>query len=255
MMIKKKATGIVLAALTCLPIGAAKAAGPAVDLLERSWSFEGAFGTFDREAAQRGFQVYREVCSSCHSVKYLTFRTLSGLGYEEDMIKAIAAEYTVLDGPDDSGDMFERPGIPSDTLPPPYPNAKAAAAANGKAPPDLSLITKARADGVNYLYSLLQGYEEPHEGFEVPEGGYYNAYYPGHVIKMPQILYGEDVEYGDGTPATLEQQAADVAEFLHWVAEPKMEERKSTGLAVMLFLALFTGIFYIYKKRVWADLH
>lgn len=238
-----------------LQVGA-NAAGPAVDLLERDWSFNGVFGQFDRAAAQRGFQVYRAVCSGCHGVEYMAFRTLADLGYDEDMIKAIAAEYTVIDGPDSDGEMFERDGIPADLVPSPYPNKQAAAAANGgKAPPDLSLITKARGGGPDYVYSMLQGYVEPPEGFEVPDGSYYNAYYPGHVIAMPQVLYGDDVEYMDGTEATLEQQAADLGQFLHWVAEPKLEERKSTGLASMLFLVIFTGIFYAYKKRVWSDLH
>ena len=236
--------------------GTAQAAGGGVELLHNDWSFTGMFGTFDRASAQRGFQVYREVCSSCHGVKYLAFRNLADLGYEEEMVKAIAAEYTIEDGPDDAGDMFERPGIPSDYFPSPYPNDKAAAAANGgKAPPDLSLITKARPDGANYVYSLLQGYGEPEDGSEVPDGSYYNAYFPGHVIAMPEILFGDDVEYSDGTPATIEQEAEDVAQFLHWAAEPRLEERKSTGLASMIFLIIFSGIFYVYKKRVWADLH
>lgn len=234
----------------------ANAAGEAVDLIERNWSFNGMFGTFDRAAAQRGYQVYREVCSSCHGVEYLAFRNLADLGYSEDMVKAFAAEYTVVDGPDDNGDMFERPAIPSDRVPSPYPNDKAAAAANGgKAPPDLSLITKARHDGPNYVYSLMQGYVEPEGDFQVPDGSYYNAFYPGHVIAMPQILYGDDVEYMDGTSATLEQMSADLVQFLHWVAEPKLEERKQTGLASLIFLVFFSGIFYVYKKRVWSDLH
>lgn len=248
---------VAVAGIAGIATTGAQAAGPAVDLLERDWSFEGMFGSFDKASAQRGFQVYREVCASCHGLKYVAFRTLADIGYDEDMVKAFAAEYTVVDGPDDNGDMFERPGVASDYIPSPYPNAKAAAAANGgKAPPDLSLITKARPDGVNYVYSLMQGYaDEPPAGVDIPDGGNYNAYFPGHVIAMPQILYGEDVEYMDGTPATLEQQSADIAQFLHWAAEPKLEERKSTGLASMIFLVIFTGIFFAYKKRVWADLH
>jgi len=247
---------LAIAAIGAACTTGAQAAGEAVDLLERQWSFNGMFGTFDRAAAQRGFQVYREVCSSCHGVEYLAFRNLLDLGFSEDMVKAIAAEYTVTDGPDDNGDMFERPAILSDRVPSPYPNAKAAAASNGgKAPPDLSLITKARHDGPNYVYSLMQGYVEPEEDFEVPEGSYYNVFYPGHVIAMPQILYGDDVEYMDGTSATLDQISADLVQFLHWVAEPKLEERKQTGLASLIFLVIFSGIFYVYKKRIWSDLH
>ena len=254
MQIKKFVIAALAAASLSTP--AAHAAGPAVDLIERDWSFNGMFGTFDRESAQRGFQVFREVCSSCHGVKYLAFRNLAELGYDEDTVKAFAAEYSIVDGPDEFGDMFERPGMPSDKYPDPYPNKQAAAAANGgKAPPDLSLITKARHDGPNYVFSLMQGYVEPEGDFEVPDGSYYNAYYPGHVIAMPQILYGDDVEYMDGTPATLEQEAEDLVQFLHWVAEPKLEERKSTGLASMIFLFVFTGIFFAYKKKIWSDLH
>ena len=147
------------------------------------------FGSFDRAATQRGFQVYREVCSACHGVKYMAFRNLAALGYAEDQIKAIAAEYTITDGPNDEGEMFERAGLPFDRIPGPYPNDAAAAAANGgKAPPDLSLMAKARMGGEDYLYSLLTGYEDPPADFEVPEGGYYNAYFPGHVIAMPPPL-------------------------------------------------------------------
>ncbi|MCB1885665.1 MAG: cytochrome c1 [Geminicoccaceae bacterium] len=241
-------------ALPCLG-GPAAAVEGEEPLLKREWPSNGVFGTFDRAALQRGFQVYQNVCHSCHSLDYVAFRNMELLGYNEDEIGAIAAGYTVNDGPNDDGDMFERPGRASDHFPPPFPNAKAAAAANGgKAPPDLSLITKAREEGQDYVYSLLQGYhDEAPEGVTVPDGSYYNAYYPGHVIAMPPPLSEDAVEYADGTPATIQQMSADVTQFLAFAAEPTLEQRKQTGVMVFLFLILFTGIFYAYKRRVWAD--
>jgi ubiquinol-cytochrome c reductase cytochrome c1 subunit len=225
-----------------------------IHLKDVSWPSEGLFGTIDRAAAQRGLQVYREVCASCHGLQYVAFRTLSDLGYSEDEIKALAAEYTITDGPDDSGEMFERPGLPSDRVPSPYPNEQAAAAANGgKAPPDLSLITKARMDGQNYLYSILTGYEDPPADLEIPPGGYYNAYFPGHVIAMPPPLSEDQVTYADGTPATVDQMASDVTQFLAWAAEPKLEVRKQTGLKVMMFLLVLCGLTFALKRKVWAD--
>lgn len=246
---------LVLAAGGLLAAGAAQAAGEAEHPHDMSWPHEGIFGTFDRPAVQRGFQVYREVCAACHGVKYLAFRNLADVGYNEDQIKAIAAEYTVTDGPNDQGEMFERAGIPSDRVPPPYPNDEAAAVANGgKAPPDLSLVVKAREGGEDYLYSLLVGYEEePPADVEVPEGGYYNPYFGGHIIAMPQPLSDEQVTYADGTPATVAQMSADVTEFLAWVAEPKLEERKRTGLMAMLFMIVLTGLLFAWKRKIWAD--
>ena len=235
----------------------AHAAGSGVELLSKTWSHDGVFGKFDKAAAQRGFQVYREVCAGCHSLDFVAFRNLRDLGFSEDEVKAVAAEYEVTDGPDDEGEMFERPGKPFDYLPAPYPNENAARAANGGAyPPDLSLIAKARADGTNYVYSLLQGYsDEPPAGIEVSEGMSYNAYFPGHQIAMAQPLYEEGVEYSDGTAATLEQHATDIATFLTWTAEPKLEERKGMGLKVMIFLVILTGLFYATKRKIWSDLH
>ncbi len=235
----------------------AHAAGSGVELLSKTWSHDGVFGKFDKAAAQRGFQVYREVCAGCHSLDFVAFRNLRDLGFSEDEVKAVAAEYEVTDGPDDEGEMFERPGKPFDYLPAPYPNENAARAANGGAyPPDLSLIAKARADGTNYVYSLLQGYnDEPPAGVEVSEGMSYNAYFPGHQIAMAQPLYEEGVEYSDGTAATLEQHATDIATFLTWTAEPKLEERKGMGLKVMIFLVILTGLFYATKRKIWSDLH
>ncbi|MGI9490802.1 MAG: cytochrome c1 [Geminicoccaceae bacterium] len=233
-----------------------EAAGTAVDLLQKSWPHDGMFGKFDKASAQRGFQVYREVCASCHSLNFVAFRNLADLGFSEDEVKAIAAEYEVVDGPDEQGDMFERPGKPSDGFPAPFANDNAARASNGGAlPPDLSLMAKARADGVNYLYSLLQGYQEPPAGFELSEGMNYNAYFPGHQIAMAEPLYEEAVEYSDGTEATIEQMTSDVTTFLTWTAEPKLEERKGTGLKVMMFLVILTGLFYATKRKIWSDLH
>jgi ubiquinol-cytochrome c reductase cytochrome c1 subunit len=234
--------------------GVAQDEHAAIHLKDVSWPSEGLFGTIDRAAAQRGLQVYREVCASCHGLQFVAFRNLSDLGYSEDEIKALAAEYTITDGPDDSGEMFERPGLPSDRVPSPYPNEQAAAAANGgKAPPDLSLITKARMDGQNYLYSILTGYEDPPADLEIPPGGYYNAYFPGHVIAMPPPLSEDQVTYADGTPATVDQMASDVTQFLAWAAEPKLEVRKQTGLKVMMFLLVLCGLTFALKRKVWAD--
>jgi ubiquinol-cytochrome c reductase cytochrome c1 subunit len=234
---------------------AARAAEGHIELKHQHWPTGGMFGTFDRAATQRGFQVYREVCSACHGVKYMAFRNLAALGYSEDQIKAIAAEYTITDGPNDEGEMFERAGLPFDRIPGTYPNDAAAAAANGgKAPPDLSLMAKARMGGEDYIYSLLTGYEDPPAEFEVPEGGYYNAYFPGHVIAMPPPLSDDQVTYADGTSATLSQMSQDVSQFLMWVAEPKLEERKGTGLKVVLFLVVLTALTFALKRKIWADI-
>jgi ubiquinol-cytochrome c reductase cytochrome c1 subunit len=221
-----------------------------------SWQHDGVFGTFDRAAAQRGFQVYREVCSACHGLTYVAFRNLAQLGFGEEQVRALAAEYTVEDGPNDDGEMFERPAVPADPIPPPYPNPQAARAANGGAlPPELSLITKARAGGTDYVYSLMVGYEEPPAGAEAPEGLYYNAYFPGHWIAMPSPLSEGLVTYADGTEATVPQMAADVATFLTWAGEPTLEQRKQSGLKVMLFLIVLTGLCYATMRKVWADAH
>jgi ubiquinol-cytochrome c reductase cytochrome c1 subunit len=224
--------------------------------IEVDWQHEGLFGTFDRAAAQRGFQVYREVCSGCHGLTFVNFRNLADLGFSEDQVRALAAEYTVTDGPDENGEMFERPAVPADPIPPPYPNDNAARVANGGAlPPELSLITKARADGSNYVYSLLVGYEEPPADVEPREGLYYNAFFPGHWIAMPPPLFEDQVAYADGTQATIPQMAADVTTFLTWAGEPTLEQRKQTGLKAMLFLLVFTGLCYATMRKVWADAH
>ncbi len=238
-----------------LQAGAAQAAeGKA--LPARDWSFSGIFGQFDRGALQRGLQVYQEVCAGCHSLRLIAFRNLEALGYGEDEIKAIAAEYTVVDGPDDEGEMFERPGLPSDRFPSPFANDKAAAAANnGAVPPDLSLMIKARDGGADYVHGLLTGYVDPPDDVELLDVQSYNLYFPGNVTAMAPPLEEDAVEYGDGTPATVEQMASDIASFLAWAAEPEMEERKRMGIKVILFLLVFTGVLYAVKRKVWADLH
>jgi ubiquinol-cytochrome c reductase cytochrome c1 subunit len=236
--------------------GSLQAAEGAPELIEHHWPFAGVFGHFDRAAAQRGLQVYREVCSTCHSLKYIAFRNLAELGYSEDEVKAMAAQYQITDGPDDQGEMFERAGRPTDIFPAPFANEQAARASNGGAlPPDLSLITKARAGGADYVFSLLQGYREPPAGESGPEGTYYNIYFPSHWIAMPPPLSDGQVSYANGTEATVEQMAADVTNFLAWAAEPTMEARKQSGLKVMLFLIVLTALFYATKRRVWAHVH
>ena len=232
------------------------AAGEVTKPPQQEWSFNGMFGTFNRPSAQRGLQVYREVCSGCHSLKQIHFRQLSGIGYKDAQIKAMAAEIDVTDGPNDEGDMFERAGIPADRFPMPFENEKAAAAANnGKAPPDLTLMTKARFNGPDYLYALLTGYKDPPSDFEMPEGGNYNTYYAGNVIAMASPLADGSVEYQDGTKATTAQMARDVTVFLSWTAEPELEERKAMGIKVLLFLIILTGLLYAVKKKVWEDVH
>ena len=205
---------------------------------------------------QRGFQVYREVCAGCHSMDLIAFRNLADLGYNEDEIKAIAAEYEVQDGPDDEGEMFMRPARAADRIPGPYRNDNEARANNnGAMPVDLSLIAKARAHGPDYLYSLLLGYKEVPASVEMPEGMYYNSAYSGNMIAMPQPLYGDDIEFAYGADASIKGSAAVVTQFLMWAAEPKMETRKRIGVAAVFFLSIFLIFSYLAKRRVWADLH
>ncbi len=220
------------------------------------WSFDGLFGTFDRGALQRGFQVYSEVCASCHSLELLSYRNLRAIGFSEDQVKKIAAEVEVVDGPDEEGEMFERPGRPGDGFVSPFAKSQAARAANGGAfPPDLSLMTKARKGGANYLHALLTGFADPPEGRELAEGKSYNAYFPGGQIAMAPPLSEDAVEYADNTKATVAQMAVDVTTFLAWAAEPELEERKRMGVKIVLFLIVLTGLFYAIKRRVWADMH
>ena len=232
-----------------------------------SWSFGGIFGHYDTAQLQRGYQVYKEVCSNCHSMKLVAFRNLGGpggLGYGEGQIKALAASYQVEDGPNDKGEMYKRPGRPSDYFPSPFPNPEAAAAAYGKAPPDMSDLAKARAwergfpafifdfftqseetEGPSYIDAILHGYTKADD----PK---YNIYMPNHKIAMPKPLSDGQVDYTDGSPKTLNQYSADVSAFLMWAAEPKLEQRKAMGLRVMIFLIVFAALLYFVKKRIWA---
>jgi ubiquinol-cytochrome c reductase cytochrome c1 subunit len=252
----KKLTAPLLLTLCLLAPIPAQAAGGAIVLPEYEWSFSGVFGTYDKPQLQRGFQVYKEVCSSCHGLTLKSYRNLSDLGYSDEEIKAFASQFEVWDGPNDEGDMFKRPALPSDKFVPPFPNKNAARAANnGAYPPDMSLIIKARPDGANYLKALLMGYDPAPEGFELPAGVSYNSYFPGHKIAMAQPLTDGQVTYADGTPNTLDQMSSDVTAFLAWAAEPEMEERKQTGVRVMLFLIVLTGLLYLLKKRIWSDVH
>lgn len=223
------------------------------------WSFEGAFGTFDRQAIQRGFKVYKDVCSACHSLKRIAFRNLQEIGFSEEEAKSIAASYNVQDGPNDQGDMFERPGKLADHFPSPYANDQAARAANNNnaLPPDLSLIIKARHDGANYVYSLLTGYSTPPEGFHLGENMQYNPYYSGGGMQfsmIPPLIQEGQVTFDDGTKATIDQMAKDVVNFLQWAAEPEMEARKSLGFKTLIFTLIFTFFFYFAKKHIWSRL-
>ncbi len=235
----------------------ARAASEAPTPAAQHWSFGGIFGTFDRGALQRGFQVYNEVCAVCHSLRLLNYRNLGAIGFSEAQVKEVAAAVEVTDGPDGDGEMFDRPGRPGDRFKSPFANDNAARAANnGALPPDLSLIVKARAGGADYLYAMLTGYrDEAPEGVSMPEGMSYNLYFPGHQIAMPPPLEDDLVEYADGAKATVAQMAKDVTTFLAWAAEPELEERKRMGVKVVLFLIVLTGMLYAIKRRLWRDAH
>jgi ubiquinol-cytochrome c reductase cytochrome c1 subunit len=239
-----------------LAITTARAAESEHELEHQRWSFDGLFGTIDQAAAQRGFQVYHDVCAACHSLSLVAYRNLGAIGIGEDQIKTIAAQYNVMDGPNDAGDMFERPAKPSDKFVSPFPNANAARAANnGALPPDLSLIVKAREGGADYIYGVLTGFIEPPAGVTVPDGMYYNAAFPGHQIAMPPPLSDGSVTYADGTEASVHQEAHDVVTFLEWTAEPELDARKRMGVKVILFLIVLTGLAYAVKRKVWKDVH
>lgn len=248
------------AAVVVIGLGApAHAAGDAKHPAAIDWSFNGLFGTYDRNALRRGYQVYSEVCASCHSMNQLAFRNLSQPGgpeFSEAEVKAIAKNYLVEDGPDDYGDMFERDALPKDRFPSPYPNENAARASNGGAyPPDLSLINKARGGGPDYIHALLSGYEDAPEGVELRAGLWYNPYMAGGKIAMPIPLSEDLVEYADGTPATVEQMSLDVTHFLNWAAEPELEQRKRTGFMVLIYLSILAGLLFFSMRRIWADQH
>jgi cytochrome c1 len=242
------------------------------------WSFHGPFGTYDTAQLQRGFKIYREVCSSCHSLKLLAFRNLADPGgpdFSEAQAATIASGFQVTDGPNDQGEMFQRPGKLADYFPPPFANDQAARRANGGGlPPDMSVLAKARGAeagfprfivdaftqyqeaGPDYIRAVLNGYEDPPPaGVTLSPGAQYNKYFPGHAIAMPKPLSDGQVEYPDGTPATVDQYAKDVAAFLMWAAEPKLDERKRLGFQVFVFLLVLTGLLYFTKRRVWHDVH
>ena len=232
------------------------ASGSGNDLPKHNWSFKGLTGTFDKSAVQRGFKVYKEVCSGCHSMSLLYYRDLIDIGFSNEEVKAIAAEYTVIDGPNDEGEMFERPARPSDRFVPPFSNEQEARVSNnGSYPPDLSVITKAKKHGPDYIFNLLLGYTEPPVDFELGEGMYYNKWKEGHQIAMAQPLDEGYVDYDDGTENTLPQLAEDITTFLVWSAEPELEERKKLGIKVILFFIVLGSIVFIVKNRLWREIH
>jgi len=231
-------------------------AGPESELLKVEWSFKGLTGKFDRSSLQRGYQVYKEVCSSCHSMQYLSYRNLGEPGgpeFSEEEVKAISASIEIEDGPDSQGEMFTRPGKPSDKFKNPYSNVNASMAANGGAyPPDMSVLVKARPGGSNYIYSVLMGYVDPPAGMVLDDGVYYNKYMIGNKIKMSAPLSEDIIEYTDGTQASVDQMAKDVTTFLTWAAEPELEERHQTGVKVMIYLILLTTLVYLSMKKIWS---
>lgn len=270
-----KVTAVALALGIGFGASAALAAGgPQNKPREIDWSFAGPFGKWDLGQLQRGYKVYKNNCASCHSIELLAFRNLEAIGFSEEEVKAIAAEFEVTDGPNADGEMFERPAVPADRIPGPYANsAEAAALNNGAVPPDFSLLVKARApergfptfiydiftlyaeNGSDYIYSLLTGYQDAPEGVELPEGTHYNPYFiAGNAIAMGQPIWGDDVEYDDGTEATIEQVSKDVTAFMTWAAEPFMIERKQMGLKVIIFLLILSVLLYLSKKQVFTVL-
>ena len=233
------------------------AAGDATKPLKVDWSFNGFFGTFDRAQLQRGFQVYKEVYASCHSMKHLSYRNLGEKGgpeFSDAEVKAIAAGYQVKDGPNEDGEMFDRSGLPKDKFKSPYPNEKAARAVNGGAyPPDMSVLVKARAGGPDYIYSILMGYDEsPPADLKIEEGVYYNKFMAGKKIRMPKPLNDGSVEYSDGTKATVSQMSQDVTAFMTWAAEPHLEKRKRIGFKTILYLLIFSILVFFSMKKIWS---
>ena len=225
-------------------------------LPEFPFTFSGLFGTYDRAQLQRGYQVYSEVCSNCHSMKELYYRNLKEIGLSDDQVKAVAASVQVPGGLDDEGKQTERSGLPSDHFKAPYANEKAARAANGGAlPPDQSVIIKARENGSNYVRALLNGYEEAPAGVKVGDGLYYNVWFPGKQLAMPQPLRDGQIDYADKTPATVQQMSTDVTSFLTWAAEPELERRKQMGIKWVSIFAVLTGLTYAVKKKIWKDVH
>jgi ubiquinol-cytochrome c reductase cytochrome c1 subunit len=254
-----RVTAAFVAALTlslgCAGIARAQEEAPPPP--HQQWSFEGVFGTYDEAALQRGFQVYKEVCSACHPVKHLYYRDLTEIGYTDDQVKGFAAQSQVADGPNDQGEMYQRPGRPSDPFAAPFANDQAARAANnGALPPDLSLIVKAREGGPDYVYAILTGFKDAPADVKLNPNMNYNEYFPGHQIGMPPPLTADgQLTFADGTKATIPQMAHDVVTFLAWASEPNLNERHRMGAKVILFLVIAAGIFYAAKRKIWADLH
>lgn len=244
------ATGLVATSGIAAASGGAKLTYP-------GFSWDGVFGQYDKAALKRGYQVFHDVCSNCHGLRLVAYRNLADVGLNAEEIKTVAAEREVQDVPNDEGLVSMRAGRPSDRYISPFPNDKAAAAANGGAlPPDLSLMAKARVGGPNYIYSLLLGYEDAApEGTSIPEGKYFNHIFPGNAISMPPQVMDDLVSYADGTKATKEQITHDVVTFLNWAAEPELDARKSMGLKVMIFLGIFTALLYALKRQIWKNLH
>jgi ubiquinol-cytochrome c reductase cytochrome c1 subunit len=227
-------------------------------LVHQEWDFNSIFGTYDQAALKRGFQVYKEVCSACHSMNLLSYRHLSGIGLSEDEIKAVAASVQVTDGPNDEGEMFERPGRPSDKFHPPFPNEQAARASNnGALPPDLSLMAKAREGGPDHIVAIMTGYGDPPACLKMNEGMNFNHGFAaaGFQIAMPAPLSDGAVTYADGTQATVPQMAHDVAYFLSWASEPYLDIRHKIGVGTILFLIVLTACFYAVYRKVWSDVH
>jgi len=260
-MIKKilrKSSLPALAFVLCMAFfaSAAYAAGSKVPPPQQHWPHKGVMGTYDLAALQRGYQVYREACASCHSIRLLSYRNLQDIGFTEDEVRAIASDYFVMDGPNDEGDMFERVAVPSDRFVSPFENdAQARYANNGALPLDLSLIVKARYGGEDYIYALLTGYAEPPEDVELPDGMYWNRYYSGHQIAMAPPLMDGQIAYSSGRSASVEEAARDVTQFLAWASEPHLQQRKQIGIKVLFFLLVFAVLAYAAKRRIWADVH
>jgi cytochrome c1 len=253
-----------LVVLSTLPVAAEDAStqgngNHASPIAKQSWSFAPPFGSFDNAQLQRGYQVYRDVCATCHSMKLLYYRNLGEPGGPEFSPKAVevlASQAQITDGPNEKGEMYQRPGRPSDHFRSPFPNDQAARAMNsGALPPDLSVMAKAREGGADYLYALLTGYQKAPEGFQLAPGMHYNAAFPGHQIAMPPPLSEGAVAYTDGTERSLDNYARDVSAYLMWAAEPKLEERHKTGTRVMIYLIVFVVIMFLAKRAVWARLH